>query len=318
MPLPMTQNFNTLIISDKDKAIRAAEVPRPGPTHVIAYSDGSRIEKKNTAAAAWCVNTKHSSSHQLGKEVEYGIFEAKYVGLVIALRLIKYSITATTRQATIILENQGVVKDMSTKKTSFQVLTHKTEATKLIKDIDDMAPRVKLALRWCPGHAGIQGNEEADRLATTAAKKPLPKNHTDRPTFASFQAAIKDWAEKKSISSYTHQDARRLGHEPHPREHLRALTEMKNKHSVSSITQLRSGHIPLYHYLASRNLRTDSTCVCETSPETVEHFLFNCPLHNNQRQELRRELEDLEIPFNRTALHHPQAMVPIANYEPVR
>lgn len=227
---------------------------RPDPTHVIAYSNGSRIENKNTAAAAWCENTKHLSSHQLGKEAEYGIFEAEYVGLVLALRLIKHSITALTRQATIILDNQGVVKDMSTKKTTSQALSHKTEANKLIRDIDHLAPRVKIALRWCPGHAGIKGNEEADRLATTAAKKPLPKNHAARPTFASFRSAVKDWAEKKAISAYDPQDKKRLGHEPHPKEHMKALAEMKNKHSVSSITQLQTGHIPLYHYLASRNL----------------------------------------------------------------
>lgn len=200
---------------------------RPGPTHVIAYSDGSRIDKKNTAAAAWCENTKHFSTHQLGKEIKYGIFEAEFVGLVLALRLLKYSITGSTRQATIVLDNQGVVKDMSTKKTSSCALTHKKEATTLIKEIKDLSPRVKIALRWCPGHAGVKGNEEADKLATTAAKKPLPRHHTDRPTFGSFRAAIKVWAEKMTKASYSPQDVKRLGHEPHSREHLKALTEMK-------------------------------------------------------------------------------------------
>lgn len=57
VPLPPTPNFTTLIIEDKTKAIRAAEVLRPGASHTIVYSDGSRIEKKNTAAAAWCENT---------------------------------------------------------------------------------------------------------------------------------------------------------------------------------------------------------------------------------------------------------------------
>lgn len=159
---------------------------RPGATHVIAYSDGSRIEKKNTAVAAWCENTKHVSTHQLGKEIEYGIFKAEFVGLILALKLVKYSITPSTRQATIILDNQGVIKDMSSKKTCSRALTHKVKATELINDIEKLSPSTKIALRWVPGHKGLPGNEEADKLATTAAKKPLSQTRTDKPTFASF------------------------------------------------------------------------------------------------------------------------------------
>lgn len=92
IPLPTTPNFTTLIIPEKEKAIKSIQVLKPSNVHVIAYSDGSRIEGKNTAAAAWCANTKHFSSSQLGKEHEYGIFEAEFVGFIHALRLAKHSL----------------------------------------------------------------------------------------------------------------------------------------------------------------------------------------------------------------------------------
>lgn len=281
---------------------------------MIVYSDGSRIDGKNTAAAAWCENNQHFSSYQLGKETKYGIFEAKFVGLVQALCLAKHSYISTTRQITLIMENQGVVRDMSHKKTSSSALTHKTEAIRLIKDIESLAPRIRIALRWCPGHAGIKGNERADQLATTAAKKPLPKDKATKPTFASFRAAVKEWANAATIRSYSTQDVKSLGHEPHPREHLNALTSLKNEHSVSTITQLRTGHIPLFSYLFRRNLRTDPTCACGTGPENVEHFLFLCPLHAEPRLDLQAELDELDVPFNKTALFHPSALEPLANF----
>lgn len=210
---------------------------------------GTLIEHENTAAAAWCANNKHCSSHQLGTASEYGIFEAEFVGFTCALRLAKHSILPTTRQITVVLDNQGVVKDMSHKKTTSSALSHKSAPTGIIKEIEIMAPRIKIALRWCPGHKGVEGNERADKLATSAAKKPLPQDHANKPTFSSFRAAIKEWAKTAAIKSYMPQDIKRLGHFPHPREHLAALSSLKNKHSVSSITQLRTGHIPLYSYL---------------------------------------------------------------------
>lgn len=263
---------------------------------------------------AWCENTKHFSTLQLGKEIKYGIFKAEFVGLILALRLVKHSITSSTRQATIILENQGVVEHMASKKMSSRACTQKIQATGLINDIEELSPHLKIALRCCPGHTGIKGNEEADKRATNAAKKPLHQDHVHKPKFSSFRAAIKDWEEKKTLLSYTAQDQKRLDHQPHPKEHMKALMEMKNKHSVSLVTQLCTGHIPLYHYLASRSLRADSTCACGMSPETVKHFLFDCPIHDEPRQELQQELDKLNIPFNRMALHYPSAMVRIANF----
>lgn len=102
------------------------------------------------AAAAWCANNQHHYTFQLGKESDCGIFEAEYVGLIQALQLAKQKILPFTRQVTVVLENQGVVKDMSHKKTSSKALNHKITATNILTDIGSLAPRLKIALKWCP------------------------------------------------------------------------------------------------------------------------------------------------------------------------
>lgn len=160
-PLPPTPNFGTLIIPGKTKVIKSIKVPVSSEIQVIVYLNGSRIEEKNTAAAAWFTNNKHFVTHQLGKGVKYGIFEAKFVGLVQALKLAKRSHRAKTRQITIVLDNQGVVRDMSTKKATSRALTYKIEATTIITKIKRMAPHTNITLRWCPGHQGLKGNKEA-------------------------------------------------------------------------------------------------------------------------------------------------------------
>lgn len=201
IPLSPTPNFNTLILQDKDRAIQSIKVLRPSEAQVLVFSDGSRIDSKNTAAAAWCANNKHFSSHQLGREDKYGIFEAEFVGFIHAVRLAKNSLAPSRRQIKIVLDNQSVVKEMAHKKTSFSALTHKIAAMQLITDLEVIAARAKVTLRWCPGHEGVEGNKKADKLATTAAKKPLPANHPRKPTIASFRAAIKEWTQKATIDS---------------------------------------------------------------------------------------------------------------------
>lgn len=152
IPLNPTPNFNTLIIQDKKKAIKSIQDLKASNLQVIVYSDGSRIQGKNTAASEWCDNNKHSSTIQPGKESDYGIFEAEFSGLILALRLAKHSFSLTTRRITLILNNQGVVKDMANKKTSSRALNKKLEAIKIINKIEEIASHVKIVLQWCPGH----------------------------------------------------------------------------------------------------------------------------------------------------------------------
>lgn len=191
VPLPTTPNFHTLIIEDKNKAINSIQDLKASNAQIIVYSNGSRIPEKNTAAAAWCNNNKHSFILQLGKESDYGIFEAEFAGLTLALCLAKHSFRITTQQVTLVIDNQSVFKDMSSKKTSSRALSYKIEALYIIKEIKRIAPHVKIVLQWCPGHEGIEGNKTADKLANSAAEKPLRQNYIHKPTFASFRLAIK-------------------------------------------------------------------------------------------------------------------------------
>jgi len=65
----------------------------------------------------------------------------------------------------------------------------------------------------------------------------------------------------------------------------------------SLLLQIRSGHIPLNAHLFRLNCSdTDKCQVCITrrgvtpARETVTHFLFNCPAHQNERYDLDRTL----------------------------
>lgn len=52
VPLPPTPRFHTLILQDKDKAMKLIKDLKASKTQIIVYSNGSRIQERNTAAAA--------------------------------------------------------------------------------------------------------------------------------------------------------------------------------------------------------------------------------------------------------------------------
>ncbi|KAG0145331.1 hypothetical protein CROQUDRAFT_93932 [Cronartium quercuum f. sp. fusiforme G11] len=83
-PLPKTPNLGVVIPPNNEQAIKATSCLVNSKSQVIIYSDGSRIEGKNTAAAAWCEKTKHQNVVVLGPTEKHGIYKAEFTGLILA------------------------------------------------------------------------------------------------------------------------------------------------------------------------------------------------------------------------------------------
>lgn len=83
--LPETPNLWTLIFPKNNRATNSIQDLKTSTAHTMMYLDSSRVKGKKTAAAAWYKNTKHFYTFQLGKEIEYGIFKAKFKGPALAL-----------------------------------------------------------------------------------------------------------------------------------------------------------------------------------------------------------------------------------------
>ncbi|EJD43444.1 hypothetical protein AURDEDRAFT_66433, partial [Auricularia subglabra TFB-10046 SS5] len=57
------------------------------------------------------------------------------------------------------------------------------------------------------------------------------------------------------------------------------------------ITQLRMGHAPLNRHLHRIKRHDHPTCdACGTAPESVRHFLLECPQYRLQRERMRHSL----------------------------
>ena len=68
---------------------------------------------------------------------------------------------------------------------------------------------------------------------------------------------------------------------------LKLYGKLRRK-QVVMLARLRTGHCHLNQYLHHFNIVETSECECGAEKETVNHFLPNCELYSEERDELRR------------------------------
>ena len=82
------------------------------------------------------------------------------------------------------------------------------------------------------------------------------------------------------------------------------------KATTSILMQLRTGRIGLNSYLARINQRESARCDCELGNQTVAHVLLECPLHQAERDWMRRALSGQGIIVSRDeVLTRPEARI---------
>jgi len=301
-------------------------------TEVIKiYSDGSAQEGKVGAAAVLiCAGRPNRVLHyHLGSESEHTVPEAELIGLLLALQLIKSERIKNSSFA-VGTDNHAALKAFHT---SLRGPAHHIAREVLKQSIllrkSTRGKSYGLTLRWTAGHVGIPGNELADKEAKRAAaglssdksilpkllRRPLILNpsavHRKRNTEVKQRWKNK-WRSSKRGKTYAKIDPKSPS--------LRFLHAISNtnisRRSASHITQLYIGHVPLNDYL-KRFKRADSArCpACGAGPESVRHFLMECPIYAHERwilaERLRRRNKVMTL---EALLGEEEAAIPLSNY----
>lgn len=133
----------------------------------------------------------------------------------------------------------------------------------------------RITLCWIPGHTGIYGNEEADRLAKSAVDldiSPVPVPARDARLWAKNQILI-SW--EKQWRSQRDNHLRRI-----KASILPGIDQMEQADQMV-LTRLRIGHTRITHQGIFSN--TKLQCDVCNKQLTVEHIIIDCPKYNRER-----------------------------------
>lgn len=153
--------------------------------------------------------------------------------------------------------------------------------------------KLQIVFCWVPSHAGIPGNEAADRAASTCATR---KVDLDDIPYQDYKATVKKSIKCKWQEEWSRETNNKL-HVVKPMLQEWASARHRDRFFEVILCRLRIGHTHLTHgYL----LRREDPPACEhcSKPLTVVHILLECPAYHRYRQFYFAQFYSAQMPLH--------------------
>lgn len=269
--MPTTSPSQTLRIQIPERSDWEVEKSTICQHGIIWFTDGSKIGDK-AGAGVYGKTTRTRLSFALGSYAT--VFQAEvYAILACGLENLKRVPKGKTIQ--ICSDSQAALLAIqSSKVRSRLVLECK-------KTLNDLAIHNRVILTWVPGHSGVLGNEEADRLAREGSGRyPTGPEPILGVPYSMGVSAMKEFLNKEFENSWQEAPGMRQA-KAHIRGPSLKLTKDLigfNRRDLRMVTGLLTGHCHLNRHLQIIGIKDDSECRwCLEDEETSSHILTECP-----------------------------------------
>lgn len=281
-----TCKFKTQI-SSKSEWINESIQYSIQPHTIKWYTDGSKTED---GAGAGIFGPRFKHAEPLGKYAN--IFQAELYAIS---RCAETNIGRNYRNKSIAIltDSQAAIKALNSHTISSGIVWE------CFKSVNRLANCNDVTIYWVPGHVGVYGNEEADKLARLAAETKLCGPEPFCGIGAEFIRQEINSEEYKLRNRHwmTHAGLRQakelLGN--YNQKRFKIIIKM-SKTQLRIITGLLTGHCKMNGHLRKLKLVNNSSCrFCDDEDETPAHILTECaPLCIKRRRYLGSYLVNLE------------------------
>lgn len=257
---------------------------------LIIYTDGSGHDG-HIGAAIYSPTARTTKGKYIGTDDTHNVYAAELTAIQMAVKLYEEKINEYMN-VYIFTDNQSAIQTIdSPKRQSGQYIVKKI--LDLIKRVREIKPTCNIYIEWVPGHENVEGNEQADQAAKTAAipNSILPTTRMRSAQRRSIKSMTRTkWETEWRTGKTNAKRLRKMSQQPGTTTGLKLYGTLQKRKHVVWIVRLRTGHCHLNEYLHRFNVIETSECECGAEKETVDHFLLNCGIYDEERDRLRRKV----------------------------
>jgi ribonuclease HI len=300
---PWIDHSHRVVIKEKDQAIRDTATIA-GADIVGLYTDAS-VAKRLAAIAVvqrTGIVTQVVRRDSIGWASTCGVLSAEIAAIAAALKYAQEHLEQV-QQLVVFSDSQQALRAIQA---GNDARTGRALLSKIAESIGTLCRAgIDLRFRWCPGHEGVVGNEEADDAAREAS------SHTGKPTAPALERVREVAGVIRLINRDRSEDPNPFDTTRLPGQYTWKLDQaLPGKHTLqlygsltsdqaSILIQARTGHCRLNQYLSRAGLVDDAKCGCRDDDETIKHILLVCPRWTAKRGELRATAGDRsgDVPY---------------------
>lgn len=253
--------------------------------HIHVYTDGSTTNDGSTSAfviPSMQVKKRIRLSHRTSSTAAelYAIFAS-----------VEYIKDVEPKNQWVICTDSKAALD------ALSSINSRSPAYALVYQVADMIDRAisnghSLKLQWIPGHSGISGNMEADKLATSAHAleriRGIPFSKTD------IKYLIAHHSKEMAVDIWFNEAGRQstlFVVDPELRFYIPSDIPRKFE---TMLHRLRLNVAFTREFRYKINEIEDPKCSCGQDVETIEHLFFNCPRFDRNRSQLKVRFDILD------------------------
>nr|CAH7756690.1 unnamed protein product [Callosobruchus chinensis] len=266
---------------------------------LVCYTEGSRLASGQASGAGMYVENRGvRESYSLGTNTT--IFEAE-VYAILSAACNEEVRKGMERKVYICSDSQAALKAICGPRTRTPLVQECAER------LEELTRLKEVILMWVPGHMGVPGNEEADRLARLGTRGPFvgpePAIGLSRQQVTS---GLKKW-----VNDATEEQWRQSEGCQQAKDFIAGLNTSRSawlrnqgRWAIRNLVGVLTGHCRLRRHLSLLGIEEDSLCMgCGEADETAYHFLAECDLLGGLRYEIfgSDRLQPEELPSLRWA-----------------